>query len=805
MGLVLTMQRVLKLKILFASLLILLFTACGGETKPAESDIPETVAQKVRWMVTPFSITASANTSDEDTLKQNFELSNKGNIAGDYRIEVDADWLSLSHDSGSLEPDQIQRIELSFAKCVRAREEKTNIKITGANSVQEVAVFWTCIGKSQPDISEPELSPLKANIFEMVEANLSFENEGAALLEFSLEHTADWLRLEPASGILAAGARQTIALEASCNDKAGEFQTELVLSSNDPNEATKLLPVQLTCQSLDLPDISQLSPSSMVFALALESSETRTLRFSNEGSEDLEFKVLENATWLSASPLQGSLSPGATQSIELTINCAEKEETLTTSLDVQTNDPDEATVSLAVLLDCLVAQPDNTPDITAPQPNPLSLTAYVEGQTEARASFSFRNLGNADLSFSVEKEAELDWLELPIATGTVAAGATQVLEVLASCESQVETKITQLTLRSNDPDEANKTLTVRLNCALPPMKTLTVVSSGATGQIISTPAGIDCGESCSKSFLIGTELLLEARGVEGSRFKAWKSDACETQAEVCRLTLSKDMTVEAIFETSQFNIELRFSDNNLSASQRSAFYKAAARWAEVIVADIPDHDANILGANCNNVPDFKGLIDDLLIDVTAPNIDGTSGVLGQAGPCFIRSSGLPYFGIMQLDKADLNALEAQGQLETVILHEMGHVLGIGTLWEFVHDFLDYSGDSCEVASSISYTGINGRSAYQAMGGKGNVPVEDTGSFGTKCGHWREETFSNELMTGYLNSGMPNPLSRITAGSLEDLGYTVNYSATDTYSFSGLRSQGQGIELQEILIRPKALP
>jgi hypothetical protein len=35
------------------------------------------------------------------------------------------------------------------------------------------------------------------------------------------------------------------------------------------------------------------------------------------------------------------------------------------------------------------------------------------------------------------------------------------------------------------------------------------------------------------------------------------------------------------------------------------------------------------------------------------------------------------------------------------------------------------------------------------------------------------------MTGFINSGT-NPLSRVTIGSLRDLGYSVNYTVADPY-------------------------
>ncbi|MCA9837100.1 MAG: hypothetical protein KC422_09295 [Trueperaceae bacterium] len=791
----------LKLVVLIVTMLLV---SCGGESTPKSSETPETTAQKVQWMVNPYTLNTSVTTTQETTDDLSFELLNQGTLAGDFEISIEADWLSVSPTSGSLEPDKSQTIRVSFASCVTMAEEKTNIKIEGSNSSQIVSIFWSCMGASQPDISEPAVEVLEANIFELVTSSLSFKNQGAAALEYSIESSAEWLRLEPDAGSLAPNASQKIALEAECGEKAGAFETELVISSNDPNEGKKTVPLKLICNSLDVPDISLL-PTSIVAAARVGTGLTRTLSFSNEGRVTLDFAVQENVDWLSVNPAEGSLESGAMQTLELALTCSDKEETLSTTLDIKSNDPDEASVAVPIVFDCTVEQPANTPDITAPQPNPLTLTAYIAGQTEASGSFSFRNLGNAELSFALEKDADVSWLELPTSSGTVAAGQTQVITVLGQCADQVETKITKLGLSSNDPDEAAKSLTVQLNCALPPLKTLSVATSGAAGKVVSTPAGIECGETCSAQFLIGSEIQLEAQGLDGTRFVSWKVGPCQGQDALCKLTLGKDMAVEAVFEKSQFDIEVRFSDTNLSSSQKAAFTNAAARWAEIIVADIPDIEVNIKGRNCNDVPDFVGTIDDLLIDVKAPSIDGVNGILGQAGPCFIRQNGLPYFGIMQLDKADIDRLEAAGQLENVILHEMGHILGIGTLWEFAFDLLEYTGSSCDAASTIGYTGTHARSAYQTMGGKGNVPVEDTGGLGTKCGHWREESFGNELMTGYLNSGTANPLSRITAGTLEDMGYTVNYNAADSYSLGGLRSQDAGDKLEEILIRPQVLP
>ena len=45
------------------------------------------------------------------------------------------------------------------------------------------------------------------------------------------------------------------------------------------------------------------------------------------------------------------------------------------------------------------------------------------------------------------------------------------------------------------------------------------------------------------------------------------------------------------------------------------------------------------------------------------------------------------------------------------------------------------------------------------------------------------SIGTELMTGFTN-GLPCQLSILTIGSLQDLGYTVNYGAADPYSVPG---------------------
>ena len=74
-----------------------------------------------------------------------------------------------------------------------------------------------------------------------------------------------------------------------------------------------------------------------------------------------------------------------------------------------------------------------------------------------------------------------------------------------------------------------------------------------------------------------------------------------------------------------------------------------------------------------------------------------------------------------------------------------------------------------------------------------MPVEnDNENFGPGSlnGHWREGVFSHELMTPLLTFNPDAPLSVVTVGAFEDLGYTVDYGAADPYAHMfSLRAQG----------------
>lgn len=214
--------------------------------------------------------------------------------------------------------------------------------------------------------------------------------------------------------------------------------------------------------------------------------------------------------------------------------------------------------------------------------------------------------------------------------------------------------------------------------------------------------------------------------------------------------------------TSGFEITVNVA--GMTTSQRNIFQQAAQRWSEVIVGDLPNATYN------------GRAVDDVLIDARGVAIDGAGGILGQAGPELLRSgSALPIYGVMEFDTADMAAMESDGTLLGVVIHEMGHVLGLGTIWSNL-GLVQGAG-----TATPRFLGRQATAEYNLAFGANatGVPLENSGGEGTRDSHWAESIFGNEIMTGYVEgAGVTMPLSRVTVAALADMGYQVNMNAAD---------------------------
>jgi hypothetical protein len=253
--------------------------------------------------------------------------------------------------------------------------------------------------------------------------------------------------------------------------------------------------------------------------------------------------------------------------------------------------------------------------------------------------------------------------------------------------------------------------------------------------------------------------------------------------------------------TTSFQITLSFLDE-LTETQEAAFVDAAAPWSAVITNDLQDADFPLElidpddpneicapAAGTGTIP-----IDDLLLFVLIAPDDGPGGTLASAGACFFRSSDdSPAVGIMNFDTADVDTLEGQGLFRDVVLHEMGHVIGVGAALIWPSLIENPSFPSSPGVETV-FSGPLAAAAFTDLGGTcfpNRVPVDNTAVGGSADSHWREGIFTIELMSPSITGLEPSlPLSSVTVASLVDLGiYTTNGAAADAFSLSaGLRSE-----------------
>lgn len=90
--------------------------------------------------------------------------------------------------------------------------------------------------------------------------------------------------------------------------------------------------------------------------------------------------------------------------------------------------------------------------------------------------------------------------------------------------------------------------TVGVSFTLKPVTFLLTVSlaGSGTGRVTSTPAGIDCGSTCSSAYASGASIVLSAVPTASAAFTGW-SGACSGSGSTCSVTLNAAASVTATF------------------------------------------------------------------------------------------------------------------------------------------------------------------------------------------------------------------------------------------------------------------
>jgi hypothetical protein len=225
-------------------------------------------------------------------------------------------------------------------------------------------------------------------------------------------------------------------------------------------------------------------------------------------------------------------------------------------------------------------------------------------------------------------------------------------------------------------------------------------------------------------------------------------------------------------------IEVRYA-SDISPVVDDAVKAAAARWSQALSKDLGDFQLKSAAGECFvGEPQLNETHRNLLLFVTELQIDGRSGELAYTDVCRLSSlDTLPIVAHIRIDRADLDSMVVRGVLQGVVMHEMAHALGFNPKTYMPKD-LAGGGTSDPTFHGASAIGEFMKHGAWYTGTP--VPLETAAGIGPREPHWRFTVFGDELMVGAVARGFKSPLSSITLGYFNDVGYTVDYSAADPY-------------------------
>jgi hypothetical protein len=231
--------------------------------------------------------------------------------------------------------------------------------------------------------------------------------------------------------------------------------------------------VPIEVVSYPAPDIT-VDPAVLGATLDAGDLVTRTLTVGNVGDVDLHWGLIEvaSAGWLSESLTGGTIAPAGETDVVVTFDATglAPGTVYTTVLRISSDDPDEHNLDVPVTLTL------TAPDITV---DPATLWVALDpGETLTR-TLTVGNVGDADLNWSLVDVTSAGWLGEMLTGGTLApSGEMDVIVTFDATELTLGVYATTLRISSDDPDEPQLDVPIRLMVAIRQVHLPLVVHSG---------------------------------------------------------------------------------------------------------------------------------------------------------------------------------------------------------------------------------------------------------------------------------------------------------------------------------------
>jgi subtilase family serine protease/streptogramin lyase len=325
--------------------------------------------------------------------------------------------------------------------------------------------------------------------------SLKIKNSGNCLLSVNLSAVSAWLSVTPSSGTIQPGDSANFIVYINASSLfAGTYESEITISSNDPDEPVTHIPVTLIVTGS--PNIS-LTPLSLNFGVVyIGQTSNLILKISNNGTGNLNVTgITSNKPEFTLNVSTFIVSPGAFQNVIVTF-APVTADPIIGELTISNNDPNQPTILVPISGQGLPA-----PIISV---TPASFTVTIPKNQISVQQLVIHNTGWSNLVYNLSENAS--WLsEWPV-SGSISPGSMVVID---------------LTFSSVNLNPGNYGTTLKINCNDPVFPLISIPVSFNVLEPLWVEATATPPEICS-----GSSATLHAvpHGGYGNYTFSWTSD-----------------------------------------------------------------------------------------------------------------------------------------------------------------------------------------------------------------------------------------------------------------------------------------
>ena len=406
------------------------------------------------------------------SVQKTFTIQNTGTAPLEITgIESDVSGLTFDTTMFTLEPGGSRKVTVTFPS---STEGTFSGLITISSNdlkrgIQTLPVSVTVQPRPVPAISVQQTAIDFGTVAfaQSVQETITITNTGTAPLEITgIESDVSGLTFDTTMFTLEPNGSQTVTVTFPSSTE-GTFSGNITISSNDQERGTQTLSVSVIVQPPPAPAIS-VQQTAVDFG-TIESGQTgqQTIAIQNTGTADLEITGIESdVSGLTFDTTMFTLAPGGSQTVTVTFPSS-TEGTFSGLISILSNDPERATQTLSV---SVIVQAAPVPAISVQQ-TAIDFGTVAFAQS-VQKTITITNTGTASLEVT-GIESDVSGLTFDTTMFTLEPNGSQTVTVTFPSSTE-GTFSGNITISSNDPDQAKHTLSISVIVQPPPVPAIAV-------------------------------------------------------------------------------------------------------------------------------------------------------------------------------------------------------------------------------------------------------------------------------------------------------------------------------------------